>query len=69
MEGFRLSENSPSTQEAATSLQQSREGHLGEGRDQERVEQSRGSGCCVPGGWSTCHLPSHPEPLAEINVT
>ena len=41
VEGFRLYEGPPNTQVATVWLQQSGEGHLREGRDQERLELGR----------------------------
>ena len=59
VEGFRLCEGSPNTQVATVWLQQSGEGHLREGRDQERLESGRcGVGNCVPGGQNCATCPA-----------
>ena len=66
MEGFRLCEDSPNTQVATIQLQQSGEGHLREGRDQERLEPGRcGVGNYVSGGQNCATCPATQSPLQK----
>ena len=66
VEGFRLCEGSPNTQVATVWLQQSGEGHLREGRDQERLEPGRcGEGICVSGGQNCATCPATQSPLQK----
>ena len=66
MEGFRLYEGPPNTQVATVWLQQSGEGHLREGRDQERLELGRcGVGNSVSGGQNGATCPATQSPLQK----